>query len=286
MGQEAAFTKDITPKEASPKDVSPRDASFCSLSGLSVIIPTCNASQHIDATCESLLKQTDARWEAIFIDAGSEDRTLEIIRSYNDARFRIQSLFTKNTFEMLNRGIHMAQGGYVSFLFPGDIYLYPNALSLIVQKIVSYSEPDFFYTASYLYDELQQPNLIFRPLHKEVLRQGLEPSTLQACWIKTNLFKRLGLFSTAYSERGSLYYMCKMQRAKELSSAAEMRVFIETMPPRFTYKMLWNHFKETFRCIKKFFGMWQACAWIFQQKYTKRLLIRTWMAICHALRPR
>jgi len=118
------------------------------------------------------------------------------------------------------------------------------------------------------------------------LQQGLEPSIMQSYWIKKNLFKRLGLFSTAYSLRGMFYYLCKLERSKELTCSAELRVFTDVFTQSITYTMLWNHFTETFRCIRKFFGLWHAIIWLFKQKDTKRLVVRTWVEICHALKPK
>src|SRR5258708_6445494 len=122
-----------------------RTVPFCSTFCVSVIIPMHNASQHIGATCESILAQKNCRFEALFIDAESTDRTLEILRCYKDDRIRIQSAPSNRLFEMINRGIAMAHGQYVQVLYPGDIYLSPNSLSMVMCQVTNHEFPDLFY---------------------------------------------------------------------------------------------------------------------------------------------
>src|SRR5207302_5830729 len=55
----------------------------------SVVIPARDAEKTIVRTFESLLVQTDARWEALVVDDGSVDATPTITASYaaGDGRF-------------------------------------------------------------------------------------------------------------------------------------------------------------------------------------------------------
>lgn len=251
-----------------------KDVPVCSTFRVSVIIPTHNASQYIAATIESILGQKNNKIEAIFVDAESTDRTIEIIRSYEDARIRLQVVPSSHLFEMINRGIAMAQGEYITVLFPGDEYLYPDAIALVMWQIAQGDFPDLFYTAATMYDEWSQIHLLFRPLRKELLRQGLQPTSLQALWIKKSVFRKLGFFDTSLLIRGALDFLIRFSNNSELSASSEFRVYSNPAPLVRGYPYFLSNFRETFHIIRRHYGLYYACLWVITQKDTKRLLRR------------
>jgi glycosyltransferase involved in cell wall biosynthesis len=252
-----------------------RKVPFCSTCRVSIIVPTKNASQYIGTTIESILQQRNVRFEAIFIDAESKDRTVEIIRSYEDPRVRVQVVPSSKAFEMINRGIVMAQGDYIQVLQPGDAYLYPDALALSVWQIAQNDFPDLFYCACFLRDEMYQPHFLFRPLEKELLRKGQQPTNLQSCWIKRSTFKKVGYFDTTLDVRGALDFFIRLSHHPELSARSEMRVYIDSAVVEDTTADVLKHFKETFFLLKKHFGFFYALAWILEQKDIRRLISKT-----------
>lgn len=58
---------------------------------ISVIIPTYNSADTIQACLDSVLSQSFADYEIIIMDGMSEDNTLDIIRNYGDERIRVYS---------------------------------------------------------------------------------------------------------------------------------------------------------------------------------------------------
>lgn len=263
-----------------------KDVPVCSAFRVSVIIPTHNASQYIAATIESILGQKNSKIEAIFIDAESTDRTIEIIRSYEDSRIRLQVVPSSHLFEMINRGIAMAQGEYITVLFPGDEYLYPDAIALVMWQIAQGDFPDLFYTAATMYDEWNQIHLLFRPLRKELLRQGLQPTSLQALWIKKSVFRKLGFFDTSLLIRGALDFLIRFSKNSELSASSELRVYSNPAPIVRGYPYFLGNFRETFRIISRHYGLHYACLWVITQKDTKRLLWRFFKHIKGAFQSR
>ena len=51
---------------------------------ISICIPTYNGEKFIARTIQSVLDQTFSNFEIIVSDDGSTDKTLEIVRSFND----------------------------------------------------------------------------------------------------------------------------------------------------------------------------------------------------------
>jgi glycosyltransferase involved in cell wall biosynthesis len=249
-------------------------APACTTHKVSIIVPTHNASQHIATTIESILNQRDARFEAIFIDAESKDRTVEIIRSYEDPRFRVQSVPSSKLFEMVNRGIAMAQGEYINILLPGDSYLYPDVLSLAMWHIVENDFPELFYSACFVRNEWYEPHFLFRPLSDDYLRQGLQPSNMQSMWIKKSVFKSLGYFDTHLENKGFLDFLIRFSRHPEYLFSSEMRVFIDPLVVTVPYTYIIKNFSETFQLILRHYGVFWAMVWFCAQKEIKRLVMR------------
>lgn len=89
---------------------------------VSVIIPVYNAKYFLSACIESLLNQTLAVCEFIFVDDGSTDNSAEIIREYqkNDNRIILISQINKGISKARNSGIAIAKGEYIGFLDNDD----------------------------------------------------------------------------------------------------------------------------------------------------------------------
>jgi glycosyltransferase involved in cell wall biosynthesis len=251
-----------------------RKVPICSTLRVSIVVPTKNASQHIGATIESILTQRNARLEVIFIDAESQDSTVEIIRAYKDNRFRIQSVPSRKIYKMMNRGIAMAQGDYVLILMPGDYFLYPDALALSIWQIAQNDFPDLFYCACFLRDEWYIPHFLFRPLKKELLRKGQQPTHLHATWIKRHVFKEVGFFNTDLEVRGALDFFIRFCRHPHLVASSEMRIYVDPEPVSVNMSYLFKNFKETFHLISKHYGHLWAIIWLFKQKETTKMFHR------------
>ena len=102
------------------------------MSKISIVIPTYNASSFIHRCIDSIMQQTHVDWEAIFINDGSTDNTLQILESYAQIDKRIKVFSQKNQGPGVarNTGISLAQGRYIVFVDSDDI-ISPNYLSLL-----------------------------------------------------------------------------------------------------------------------------------------------------------
>lgn len=89
---------------------------------VSVIIPTFNSEKTIKETIESVLNQTLTNLEVIVINDGSQDSTLEIVKSINDSRIKVFSYLNAGANVSRNRGLTQATGEFVSFLDADDLW--------------------------------------------------------------------------------------------------------------------------------------------------------------------
>ena len=99
---------------------------------ISVIVPTYNAAPFLHEALDSLLSQTFTDWEAICVNDGSTDNSLEILLQYaeKDSRFRILDGPNGGYGCAMNRGMDAAKGNYMAILEPDD-YLPADAYEIL-----------------------------------------------------------------------------------------------------------------------------------------------------------
>lgn len=104
---------------------------------VSILIPTYNGEKYIGETLESVLKQSYQNWEAIIMDDGSIDGTLDIVRQFDDPRIR---LFDKNenvgAKANWDRGLLEVRGEYFKLL-PQDDLLSSDCLAEQVKILLN-----------------------------------------------------------------------------------------------------------------------------------------------------
>jgi glycosyltransferase involved in cell wall biosynthesis len=120
---------------------------------VSIILPTYNGERFLKTAIDSVLNQTFEDFELIIIIDGSTDRTIEIIRSFNDSRIILRenekNLGLPNC---LNSGLDMAKGKYYMYFSDDDILL-PNAIKVMFDYLGRHPESAAVMTEMYYIDE-------------------------------------------------------------------------------------------------------------------------------------
>lgn len=94
---------------------------------ISIIVPVYNASEFIEATIESIIKNmnnaSDLKVEVLFIDDGSEDNSAEICNQYVNVYDNFSYIYQSNqgVSAARNHGLRIAQGKYILFLDSDDL---------------------------------------------------------------------------------------------------------------------------------------------------------------------
>ncbi|EKB51324.1 Chondroitin polymerase [Cecembia lonarensis LW9] len=89
---------------------------------LSVVMPVYNGEKHLVEAIESVLNQSFGNFELIIIDDASTDQSVEIIRSFADARIRLlQNEQNSGVAATRNRGLQEAKGEYLVWMDCDDI---------------------------------------------------------------------------------------------------------------------------------------------------------------------
>ena len=88
---------------------------------VSVAIPTYNSERTIQATIESVLRQTRPADEVLIVDDGSTDRTLSLLDSYKD-RLKIFREEHRGVASARNMLVDRSRGDFIAFLDSDDIW--------------------------------------------------------------------------------------------------------------------------------------------------------------------
>lgn len=243
---------------------------------ISIVIPTSNSAQVIRSTLDSLLEQDYPQFEIIIVDC-SEDRTLEIIKSYRSDKIRIYSVASAMRYEMLNKGLSQAEGEYVNFLFPGDFFLYRATLKQMMTLALDDNRPHMVYCGTLLRDLTAEVKILFRELTLDLLKKGQQPTSLQSCWFLTDTLREIGKFNSSYSQRGGFELMCRLYlEFKGFRFASIKRVLTDYDLRSVTRRMILVHFWETMITIFRYFGFFATVKWLFYQKDIHRFF-KLWM---------
>jgi glycosyltransferase involved in cell wall biosynthesis len=111
------------------------------MSVVSVIVPTYNRRETIQAAIASVQRQTFTDWELIVVDDGSTDGTADLIEG-SDPRLVLVRQENQGVNAARNTAMLRARGSYVAFLDSDDEWL-PHHLELSVAFFRAFPEEDF-----------------------------------------------------------------------------------------------------------------------------------------------
>ena len=101
---------------------------------VSVIVPSYNQGRFIRATLDSILGQDYRPMEVLVIDGGSQDETIDVLKSYGEVpELSWVSEKDNGVVHAVNKGFAKARGGIIAIQSSDDCYL-PQAISQTVAE--------------------------------------------------------------------------------------------------------------------------------------------------------
>ena len=90
---------------------------------MSIIVPVYNAEQFLSQCLDSIISQSNSSWEAILVDDGSTDGSLQICKTFadSDKRFRVFHKTNGGVSSARNLGIENACGEWINFVDADDM---------------------------------------------------------------------------------------------------------------------------------------------------------------------
>jgi glycosyltransferase involved in cell wall biosynthesis len=105
---------------------------------ISVVVPVFNSARFLAATLESVVAQSEQRWECVIVDDGSTDSSASVAASFAaaDERFRVISQTNRGASAARNCGFRASnpQSRYVTFMDSDDVWR-PRALQMLRERL-------------------------------------------------------------------------------------------------------------------------------------------------------
>ena len=87
-------------------------------------MPSYNSEKYIEASIKSVLSQSYGNWELLIVDDCSNDKTVEIIKSFEDGRIKLfQNKVNSGAAISRNWALREAKGKWIAFLDSDDLWL-------------------------------------------------------------------------------------------------------------------------------------------------------------------
>ena len=122
----------------------------------SVIIPSLNQGSFIGHTLSSLRSQTFRNFEALLMDGGSTDDTLDIAATFADVLTDVVSEPDSGQSQAINKGFLRAQGDFVAWLNSDDYY-FPYTLHWVSHLFQTHPQVEALVGDNLLVDSALSP---------------------------------------------------------------------------------------------------------------------------------
>jgi len=197
---------------------------------VSIITVVRNGEKYLEQTIKSVLNQSYKNIEYLIIDGDSKDKSLKIIKKYNNKIDYWISQKDNGLWDAMNKGIKLASGSIIGIINSDDIYN-KNA----VKTAVNYLKNNF----DFVFGSVQKYKLLtgFKPW-KVKFSFGFYTSHSVGFFIKTKAQKKVGLYNAQFLS-ADLDFFYKMIIKHKLigTSSKKEEVFGKFRPGGFSSKI-------------------------------------------------
>jgi glycosyltransferase involved in cell wall biosynthesis len=182
----------------------------------SIITASYNSEKTIFETINSVLNQNYSNFEYLIIDGNSSDKTVEIIKSFEDKfkekgiNYHYISENDQGIYDAWNKGVKLSSGSWVSFLGSDDEY-FIDALQTYFTHLKDDFKSNYISSKVELINKQKEVLTVFgKPFIWEKVVRNMEIAQVGS-FHKKSLFEQVGLFNPKYKIVGDLdfYIRCK-----------------------------------------------------------------------------
>jgi len=144
---------------------------------VTIVTPVYNGEKYLEETIQSIITQTYDNIEYIIIDGNSTDRTIDIIKKYENKIAYWLSEPDNGMYDAIKKGFKVANGEIYGWLNASDKY-YQSAVEVVVKTYNNYPEREWVTGIPTLYDEnglivrVGEPLFYFNKFFKMGLYRG------------------------------------------------------------------------------------------------------------------
>lgn len=183
---------------------------------ISIITATFNSGKTLRDTLESIRLQTYQDIEAIVVDGGSKDNTLDIVREYESllpGKLRWISEPDKGIYDAMNKGIKMATGDIIGILNSDDFYTSDDVLQKVAEEFdkdatleAVYGDIHFVKSENLKKCTRYYSSKLFRPW---LLRFGFMPAH-PSFYVRREVYEKYGLYDLQFKTSSDFEWMVRL----------------------------------------------------------------------------
>lgn len=160
---------------------------------VSIITCTWNSAQYLPRSIESVLEQDYPNIEYIFVDGGSDDGTLDLIRAIPKP-VQLATGICGGISAAMNKGIELATGDVIAHLHSDDYYLHGRVVSQVARALAESGAEWCFGRAKYDVDNEVRPEcwIVPRYSYQRLLKGNFIPHP--ATFVRKRVFGQVGHF--------------------------------------------------------------------------------------------
>jgi glycosyltransferase involved in cell wall biosynthesis len=165
-----------------------------SLPLVSIVTPSFNQENFLEATIQSVLGQSYPHIEYIIMDGGSTDGSVDVIKKYESKLGYWESVKDKGQTDAINKGFNRAKGDILAWINSDDTYSNPNAVADAVNFLVANPEIAMVYADCNFIDETGKVigKFASRQTDYAKLRTGYVHIPQQTMFFRAKYWKELG----------------------------------------------------------------------------------------------
>jgi len=231
---------------------------------VSIITPTYNSVNYIEATIKSIINQTYTEWELLITDDNSFDGTWELIQQYSliDSRIKVFKL-EKNSGPAIarNNSLSNSSGRFVAFCDSDDLW-YPSKLEKQLEFMLS-NNFAFTFTAYQLISHKGILNKQIINVPKQIDYKSYLKNTIIGCLTVIIDKEKVGEFKmpAIRSSHDMALWLLIMKRGYKAYGLNEVLAYYRIVPNSNTSKKwraardVWNVYRkiERINFIKSFY---------------------------------
>ncbi len=178
---------------------------------ITIITAVLNNEKYLEESILSLHKQKYDNYEHIVVDGGSKDKTLEVIKKYENRIDYWCSEKDRGIYDAFNKGMQLANGEYLGFLNSDDVYT-DEALEILYKYINNYPSKDFIFGSVKKHWGILHG---YKP-YKIHWSWGFYSSHSTGFFIKKKAAKEVGLYNLKYKYSSDYDYFFRMIVKKKM----------------------------------------------------------------------